>query len=76
MSSGQQSIDASFEASFCMLLWASPVGIDKTSADAPSGSITREAAIANVSMVRTSRIGFYLPTLSRRLESLILVKHL
>jgi hypothetical protein len=74
----------SVEAPTCMLVGASSVGIDKTLADAPSGSITREAAIANASMVRTSRIGVYLPAfcgnkttiLHIAMESLILLKHL
>jgi hypothetical protein len=43
-----------------MLAWVSPDDMAKPAADAPSGSITKEAEIATARMVRTSRIALFL----------------
>ena len=60
MSSGQQSIGMPSAASICMLACISPDDMAKPAADAPSGSVTKEAEIANARMVRTSRIALFL----------------
>lgn len=56
VSSGQQSIDMSADASICIVEVLSDAVIAKPVADAPSGASAKEAAIANARIVRTNRI--------------------